>query len=181
MKTLCCCLLALGLGPATFAMAEQKPEQARSTVTITDDGAGSRVRIEGTLVNRAVGPGAVAVTHIGGHRSVVRGDNSAPAPERQKVQTVPERGDLANLDLAGRALADSHWAGRKLSNVDLSGADLRGADLRRAQLIDVDLSTADLRGADLSGAQLVNVDLSGTRLRGARMMDGTVCGEGRCP
>ena len=172
-----CCLLAISLAPAGLAMAEQKAERPRSVVSVTDDGRGSRVVIEGPVVNRAVGPGAVAETNIGGRRSVARGDAAAP-PEPE--QAVPARGDLVNLDLAGRALGGSNWAGRKLVNVDLSGADLRGANLRRAVLTNVDLSDADLRQADLSGAQLVNVDLSGARLRGARMADGRVCESDRC-
>ena len=173
-----CCLLAISLAPAGLAMAEQKAERPRSVVSVTDDGKGSRVDIEGPVVNRAVGPGAVAETNIGGRRSVARGDAAAAPPEPE--QAVPARGDLVNLDLAGRALGGSNWAGRKLVNVDLSGADLRGANLRRAALTNVDLTDADLREADLTGARLVNVDLSGARLRGARVMDGRVCESDRC-
>ncbi|MFT3778890.1 MAG: pentapeptide repeat-containing protein [Ottowia sp.] len=169
-----CCLMAASLASTGLALAEQKTERQRSVVTVTDDGQGSRVVIEGPLVNRAVGPGAVAETNIGGHRSVARGGAAASR------EAMPARGDLVNLDLAGRALGGSNWAGRRLINVDLSGADLRGANLRRAALTNVDLSDADLREADLSGAQLVNVDLSGARLRGARMADGRVCASDRC-
>ena len=175
-----CCALALGLGPAMTAVAEQKGDPRRSTVTITDDGQGSRVVIEGAVVNRAVGPGAVAETNIGGRRSTARGEDAKGAAERQRPDQVPTKGDLVNLDLAGRALAGSHWSARRLVNVDLSGADLRGADLRRATLTNVDLSGADLRDANLIGAQLVNVDVDGVRLRGARLMDGRLCTSDSC-
>ena len=163
----------LGLGVAAAAHAGGAPPR----VTVTEDGSSSTVTVEGALVNRAVGPGAVAVTNIGGRRHVARGDDAKAAKARDEL---PARGDVINLDLSGRKLAGSDLAGRRLVNVDLSGADLRGANLRGATLTNVDLSSADLRQSDLSGAQLVNVDLDGARLAGARLADGRLCDGAHC-
>lgn len=170
---------AAGPEPATVPTPVTTPEQR--VVTVTGEGASTQsVVIEGTLVNRASGPGAVAITNIGGQRRVVRGNHSGSPPPRQRVSQPPAQGPLRDLDLAGRQLAGSDWSARQLTNVDLSGADLRGARLAGAALTDVDLSGADLRGADLQGAQLINVAVGGIRLRGARMMDGRVCQTERC-
>ena len=163
----------LGLGVAAAAHAGGAPPR----VTVTEDGSSSTVTVEGALVNRAVGPGAVAVTNIGGRRHVARGDDAKAAKARDEL---PARGDVINLDLSGRKLAGSDLAGRRLVNVDLSGADLRGANLRGATLTNVDLSSADLRQSDLSGAHLVNVDLDGARLAGARLADGRLCDGAHC-
>lgn len=168
------------VGAATGALA-QPAQNARSVVSVGGDN-NARVVIDGPIVNRAYGPGAVAETNIAGRRSVVRGDGEVSIT----IDSTPERpldlnGDLVNVDLAGRDLAGHRFDQRRIVNTSLAGARLRGASFQGSHLTNVDLSDADLRDADFRGATLVNVDLDGARLDGAHWTDGRTCGNTRCP
>lgn len=175
MKNMLAWLMA-GLAAGAWAGPEG---QARSTVDVGGENS-ARVVIEGSVVNRAVGKGAVAETHIAGRRSVVRGDGEASVSVGVPERPLDLRGDLVNLDLAGRDLSGQAFEQRRIANTDLTGARLRGASFRGSRLTNVDLSGADLRDADFTGARLVNVDLEGALLEGARWTDGRVCRGSSC-
>lgn len=170
-------LLLVGASACALASPENN---ARSVVNVGGENT-SRVVIEGPVINRAIGKGAVAETNIAGRRSVVRGDAEVSvtiggAPERP----VDLSGDLVNADLAGRDLAGHRFDKHRIVNTDLAGARLRGASFKGSRLSNVDLSGADLREADFRGAKLVNVDLDGAQLEGALWIDGRVCRDGSC-
>ena len=71
---------------------------------------------------------------------------------------LPERQNLAGVDLRGQ----------DLTNHDLSRADLSGANLRGMRLRGTDLSGTDLRNADLTGARMIGGSLRGAILTGSQ-------------
>ena len=169
----------LGLCLAGLAAGAGAQGGARSEVRVGGENT-SRVVIEGSVVNRAVGKGAVAETNIAGRRSVVRGDAESSVTVGVPDRPVDLGVDLVNAELAGRDLRGHVFDQPRIANTDLAGAQLRGASFRGSRLTNVDLSGADLREADFTGARLVNVDLDGALLEGARWTDGKPCRASPC-
>ena len=141
----------LGLCLAGLAAGAGAQGGARSEVRLGGENT-SRVVIEGSVVNRAVGKGAVAETNIAGRRSVVRGDAESSVTVGVPDRPVDLGVDLVNAELAGRDLRGHVFDQRRIANTDLAGAQLRGASFRGSRLTNVDLSGADLTQADLHSA-----------------------------
>ncbi len=85
-------------------------------------------------------------------------DRLSTAAGQDPDENLPERQNLAGVDLRGQDLT-SH---------DLSRADLTGANLRGMRLQETDLSGADLRDADLTGARMIGGSLRGAKLTGSQ-------------
>ena len=85
-------------------------------------------------------------------------DRLITAVGHEPGQDLPERQNLAGVDLRGQDLTDH----------DLSGADLRGANLRGMRLQGTNLSNADLRDADMTEVRIVGGSLRGATLTGSQ-------------
>ena len=100
----------LGLCLAGLAAGAGAQGGARSEVRVGGENT-SRVVIEGSVVNRAVGKGAVAETNIAGRRSVVRGDAESSVTVGVPDRPVDLGVDLVNAELAGRDLRGHDFCG----------------------------------------------------------------------
>jgi WD40 repeat protein/3',5'-cyclic AMP phosphodiesterase CpdA len=86
-------------------------------------------------------------------------DEIAGKPEGPgRPSRVPERAELAYVDLREQDLT-----GR-----NLHGANLQGANLRGMRLVDTDFTGADLTGADLTGARLVGGSVDHVTISGSQ-------------
>lgn len=175
-------ILLAALPLAATGLAAGAAETARNDKATPPPDHGSSVRIEGTVINHAEGPGAVSEQSFGGDTSVARGTtivthNGATrvygnaAAKKDPLDHV--NADLRKADFAGRALR-----GAAFTNAELGGADFRKADLRDADFVNANLRGARLDGADLSGADLTNAELDGASLDGATWTDGHTCTKG---
>ncbi|RME33799.1 MAG: pentapeptide repeat-containing protein [Gammaproteobacteria bacterium] len=94
------------------------------------------------------------------------------------------RGNLFAARLRGADLAYSQLQLANLSYADLQGASLKGAILKQADLSNANLGEADLSYADLTGARIGGAELAGARLDNAIWVDGHPCPRaavGGCP
>ncbi|MDG2942166.1 pentapeptide repeat-containing protein [Exercitatus varius] len=146
-----------------------------STVAFAADNEQS-VSVQGTIINKAVGPNAVSEQNIPGRHTVaknatiktVNGKTTVIPNDKADSTPLEAREDFINAKLAGKDLSNKNFSGMDFTNANLARANLRHANMQNAVLIN-----ADLRHADLSGANLKGADLTNARLDGART-DGTV-------
>jgi len=150
-----------------------KPLEAKASKKAKNEGLASSVS-DKSVLNVAVGAGAVAETNIAGRQEIAVGSSAKP------IQTSLNSKAKAyvNTDISGHNFSASKLAGITMTNVDANSAIFRQADLSGAKFTNVDLSKADLRGANLKGAQFINVDWEEAMLEGAIWIDGRRCGVG---
>jgi len=180
-------LAVVTLGLAAGGVWAQGAHVTAPGVDIRTDSTGTSVIVNGSVVNAASGPGAVAETHIPGRSITVRGtpdSNASVVVESQgRSPAIVQNKDPSekpgtvakihvNADMSGVNLTNANLAGHRFTNVDLSKANLQGANLQGALLVNVSLENANLAGANLSGARLVNVSLDGALTTGATWTDG---------
>ena len=164
--------------------------------------------IEGNVINRAIGPGAVSTQTINDKQKVDRGTTISTTNGKTtyiKNQSQDAAADISSIDmdfvnaeLGGQNFSAKNLTGKdftnavlskanfskaalknaNLTNADFSHANLSGANLTGANLINTDFSNADLTGANLTGAQNTNTDFSRANLTNAIWFDGKKCGQG---
>ncbi len=121
-----------------------------------------------------------------------------PGPGVNWANCILPAADLAEKDLSGARLRNTHLARSNffaarlrgadlaysqlllanLSYADLENADLKGANLKQADLRSANLRNADLSYADLTGARLGGAELAGANLENAIWIDGRTCPKG---
>ena len=147
-----------------------KPLEPKASKKPKNEGTASSVS-DKSVVNVAVGTGAVAETNIAGRQTIAVGSTG-------QTQLNTKAKAYVNTDISGHNFSAAKLAGITMTNVDANSAIFRQADLSGAKFTNVDLSKADLRGANLKGAQFVNVDWEEAMLEGAIWIDGRRCSAG---
>jgi hypothetical protein len=141
--------------------------------------------IDGSVVNRAVGPGASSEQTIGDETRVDGHVEQYSATTQTQATTTITRGiarsgrvSYVNAQLDATNFSGKQMPGVAFTNASLVAADFRHADLQGADFTNADLSRALLQGANLHHADITNAELGDAQLDGARWIDGRTCGPG---
>ena len=133
-----------------------------------------KVSVNGAIVNKAIGPGAVSEQNLPGRSSTVINGTVTTVNGKTTVTQGPsgpvraDAEDFINAKLQGVNFAKKNFKGK-----DFTNADLRNANLSHANLEDAILINANFAGADLSGANLKGADITNPNCEGAKP-DGTI-------
>ena len=137
--------------------------------------------IDGSVVNRAVGPGASSEQTIGDETRVDRNvEQHSTTTQTQATHATARDGRLSyvNAQLDAANFSGKQMPGVAFTNASLVAADFRHADLQGADFTNADLRRALLQGANLQHADVTNAELGDAQLDGARWIDGRTCGPG---
>ena len=130
-----------------------------------------KVSVNGAIVNKAIGPGAVSEQNLPGRSSTVINGTVTTVNGKTTVTQGPsgpvraDAEDFINAKLQGVNFAKKNFKGKDFTNADLRNANLSHANLEDAILINA--------GADLSGANLKGADITNANFEGAKT-DGTI-------
>lgn len=131
-----------------------------------------KVSVNGAIVNKAIGPGAVSEqnlpsrssTVINGTVTTVNGKTTVTQGPSGPVRADAE--DFINAKLQGVNFAKKNFKGKDFTNADLRNANLSHANLEDAILINANFAGADLSGANLKGADITNANFEGAKTDG---------------
>ena len=131
-----------------------------------------KVSVNGAIVNKAIGPGAVSEqnlpgrssTFINGTVTTVNGKTTVTQGPSGPVRADAE--DFINAKLQGVNFAKKNFKGKDFTNADLRNANLSHANLEDAILINANFAGADLSGANLKGADITNANFEGAKTDG---------------
>ena len=131
-----------------------------------------KVSVNGAIVNKAIGPGAVSEQNLPGRSSTVINGTVTTVNGKTTVTQGPsgpvraDAEDFINAKLQGVNFAKKNFKGKDFTNADLRNANLSHANLEDAILINANFAGADLSGANLKGADITNANFEGTKTDG---------------
>jgi len=158
-------------GAVSVSTGAMEPETKQTSKKSKSEGQTYSSVNGASVINSAVGAGAVAETNIAGRQEISVGSTG-------QTQVNTKAKAYVNTDISGRNFSAAKLAGVTMTNVDANSAIFKQADLSGAKFTNIDLSKADLRGANLKGAHFLNVDWEDALLEGAVWIDGRRCGAG---
>ena len=133
-----------------------------------------KVSVNGAIVNKAIGPGAVSEQNLPGRSSTVINGTVTTVNGKTTVTQGPSGPVRADAeDFINAKLQRVNFAKKNFKGKDFTNADLRNANLSHANLEDAILINANFAGADLSGANLKGADITNANFEGAKT-DGTI-------
>lgn len=128
-----------------------------------------KVSVNGAIVNKAIGPGAVSEQNLPGRSSTVINGTVTTVNGKTTVTQGPsgpvraDAEDFINAKLQGVNFAKKNFKGKDFTNADLRNANLSHANLEDAILINANFAGADLSGANLKGADITNANFEGAK------------------
>ena len=128
--------------------------------------------VNGAIVNKALGPGAVSEQNLPGRSSTVINGTVTTVNGKTTVTQGPsgpvraDAEDFINAKLQGVNFAKKNFKGKDFTNADLRNANLSHANLEDAILINANFAGADLSGANLKGADITNANFEGAKTDG---------------
>ncbi|ACS98249.1 hypothetical protein NJ8700_09125 [Aggregatibacter aphrophilus NJ8700] len=131
-----------------------------------------KVSVNGAIVNKAIGPGAVSEQNLPGRSSTVINGTVTTVNGKTTVTQGPsgpvraDAEDFINAKLQGVNFAKKNFKGKDFTNADLRNANLSHANLEDAILINANFAGADLSGANLKGADITNANFEGAKTDG---------------
>ena len=131
-----------------------------------------KVSVNGAIVNKAIGPGAVSEQNLPGRSSTVINGTVTTVNGKTTVTQGPsgpvraDAEDFINAKLQGVNFANKNFKGKDFTNADLRNANLSHANLEDAILINANFAGADLSGANLKGADITNANFEGAKTDG---------------
>ncbi|WP_109079456.1 pentapeptide repeat-containing protein [Aggregatibacter kilianii] len=131
-----------------------------------------KVSVNGAIINKAVGPGAVSEQNLPGRSSTVINGTVTTVNGKTTITKGPsgpvraDAEDFINAKLQGVNFAKKDFKGKDFTNADLRNANLSHANLEEAILINANLAGADLSGANLKGADITNANFEGAKTDG---------------
>ena len=131
-----------------------------------------KVSVNGAIVNKAIGPGAVSEQNLPGRSSTVINGTVTTVNGKTTVTQGPsgpvraDAEDFINAKLQGVNFAKKNFKGKDFTNADLRNANLSHANLEDAILINANFAGADLSGANLKGADITNANVEGAKTDG---------------
>ena len=131
-----------------------------------------KVSVNGAIVNKAIGPGAVSEQNLPGRSSTVINGTVTTVNGKTTVTQGPsgpvraDAEDFINAKLQGVNFAKKNFTGKDFTNADLRNANLSHANLEDAILINANFAGADLSGANLKGADITNANFEGAKTDG---------------
>lgn len=131
-----------------------------------------KVSVNGAIVNKAIGPGAVSEQNRPGRSSTVINGTVTTVNGKTTVTQGPsgpvraDAEDFINAKLQGVNFAKKNFKGKDFTNADLRNANLSHANLEDAILINANFAGADLSGANLKGADITNANFEGAKTDG---------------
>ena len=131
-----------------------------------------KVSVNGAIVNKAIGPGAVSEQNLPGRSSTVINGTVTTVNGKTTVTQGPsgpvraDAEDFINAKLQGVNFAKKNFKGKDFTNADLRNANLSHANLEDAILINANFAGADLSGANLKGADITNANFEGAKTEG---------------
>ena len=131
-----------------------------------------KVSVNGAIVNKAIGPGAVSEQNLPGRSSTVINGTVTTVNGKTTVTQGPsgpvraDAEDFINAKLQGVNFAKKNFKGKDFTNADLRNANLSHANLEDAILINANVAGADLSGANLKGADITNANFEGAKTDG---------------
>ena len=131
-----------------------------------------KVSVNGAIVNKAIGPGAVSEQNLPGRSSTVINGTVTTVNGKTTVTQGPsgpvraDAEDFINAKLQGVNFAKKNFKGKDFTNADLRNANLSHANLGDAILINANFAGADLSGANLKGADITNANFEGAKTDG---------------
>ena len=131
-----------------------------------------KVSVNGAIVNKAIGPGAVSEQNLPGRSSTVINGTVTTVNGKTTVTQGPsgpvraDAEDFINAKLQGVNFAKKNFKGKDFTNADLRNANLSHANLEDAILINANFAGADLYGANLKGADITNANFEGAKTDG---------------
>ena len=131
-----------------------------------------KVSVNGAIVNKAIGPGAVSEQNLPGRSSTVINGTVTTVNGKTTVTQGPsgpvraDAEDFINAKLQGVNFAKKNFKGKDFTNADLRNANLSHANLEDAILINANFAGADLSGANLKGADITNANFDGAKTDG---------------
>ena len=133
-----------------------------------------KVSVNGAIVNKASGPGAVSEQNLPGRSNTVINGTVTTVNGKTTVTQGPSGPVRADAeDFINAKLQRVNFAKKNFKGKDFTNADLRNANLSHANLEDAILINANFAGADLSGANLKGADITNANFEGAKT-DGTI-------
>ena len=131
-----------------------------------------KVSVNGAIVNKAIGPGAVSEQNLPGRSSTVINGTVTTVNGKTTVTQGPsgpvraDAEDFINAKLQGVNFAKKNFKGKDFTNADLRNANLSHANLEDSILINANFAGADLSGANLKGADITNANFEGAKTDG---------------
>lgn len=131
-----------------------------------------KVSVNGAIVNKAIGPGAVSEQNLPGRSSTVINGTVTTVNGKTTVTQGPsgpvraDAEDFINAKLQGVNFAKKNFKGKDFTNADLRNASLSHANLEDAILINANFAGADLSEANLKGADITNANFEGAKTDG---------------
>ena len=131
-----------------------------------------KVSVNGAIVNKAIGPGAVSEQNLPGRSSTVINGTVTTVNGKTTVTQGPsgpvraDAEDFINAKLQGVNFAKKNFKGKDFTNADLRHANLSHANLEDAILINANFAGADLSEANLKGADITNANFEGAKTDG---------------
>ena len=131
-----------------------------------------KVSVNGAIVNKAIGPGAVSEQNLPGRSSTVINGTVTTVNGKTTVTQGPsgpvraDAEEFINAKLQGVNFAKKNFKGKDFTNADLRNANLSHANLEDAILINANFAGADLSGANLKGADITNANFEGAKTDG---------------